>query len=131
MIARLWHGVTPAGLGEEYAGYVAETGVRRARGTPGNAGVLVLRRVAGGRADFLFTSFWDSLESIRRFAGADLERAVYYPRDREFLQTLEPTVAHYEVVGPPGASPMLWSEPMATSAPDLSAAYRGILRVPS
>jgi len=44
-----------------------------------------LRRVAGGHADFLFTSFWESPAAIGRFAGADIERAVYYPRDREFL----------------------------------------------
>jgi len=130
MIARLWHGVTPARRGEEYAGYVAETGVRQARGTPGNAGVLVLRRVAGDQAEFLFASFWDSLESVRRFAGADLERAVYFPRDREFLQALEPTVAHYEVVGSAGAAPSAWGAHDAEPTRDLAGAYRRILRVP-
>mgnify|MGYP001767728339 CR=1 FL=1 len=131
MIARMWHGVTPAGLGEEYARYVAETGVRDVRATPGNAGVLVLRRVAGERADFLFTSFWDSLESVRRFAGVDLERAVYYPRDGEFLRALEPTVAHYEVVGSAGALPAVPGGFPDGRAPDLSDAYRRIVRVPA
>jgi heme-degrading monooxygenase HmoA len=130
MIARLWHGVTPAGASEAYARYLAETGVRETRGTPGNRGVLVLRRVARGRADFLFTSFWESPDAIRRFAGADLERAVYYPRDREFLETLEPSVAHYEVVEPPGAPPVVAPGSGAASR-DLSDAYRRILRVPT
>jgi heme-degrading monooxygenase HmoA len=98
MIARLWHGVTPASRAEEYVRYMADTGVRDSRATAGNLGVLVLRRDDGADANFLFTSFWESSEAIRRFAGADLDRARYYPRDREFLITLEPRVAHYEVV---------------------------------
>lgn len=129
MIARLWHGVTSAAVSEAYARYLAETGVRDTRGTPGNAGVLVLRRVAGGHADFLFTSFWESPEAIRRFAGADLERAVYYPRDREFLEALEPSVAHYEVVASQGVPPVV-SQGGAAEPRDLSEAYRRILRVP-
>lgn len=128
MIARLWHGVTPAGLAEEYTRYVAETGVRETRATPGNSGVLVLRRVAGGRADFLFTSFWESPEAIRRFTGADLERAVYYPRDREFLETLEPAVTHYEVVEPPGPLPAIVCRNDPRPERDLSEACRRILR---
>jgi len=103
MIARIWHGTVPAAAAEEYARYIEETGVSEVRRTPGNRGVLVLRRVAVPEADFLFTSFWDSLQAIRRFAGDDLDRAVYYPRDREFLLALEPHVAHYEVVEPPRA----------------------------
>ena len=130
MIARLWHGVTPAGLAEEYTRYVAETGVRETRATPGNRGVLVLRRVAGGHADFLFTSFWESPEAIRRFAGANLERAVYYPRDREFLEALEPAVTHYEVVEPPGTPFVLGNGTGARRTADLSDAYRRILRIP-
>ena len=45
----------------------------------------------------MFISFWESLEAIGAFAGADIDRAVYYPEDRTFLLELEPTVAHYEL----------------------------------
>ena len=44
MIARLWRGVVPAGRGDAYAAYLDRTGVRDCRATPGNRGVLVLRR---------------------------------------------------------------------------------------
>jgi len=57
----------------------------------------VLRRTAGGETHFLFISFWKSMDAIRRFAGDDVERAKYYPEDREYLLELEPTVTHYEV----------------------------------
>jgi heme-degrading monooxygenase HmoA len=97
MIARIWHGFTKADKADEYLAYLQETGVEHTRGTPGNHGVHILRRVADGRAEFLFTSFWDSLEAVHAFAGPDIERAVYYPKDAEYLLELEPTVAHYEV----------------------------------
>ncbi|HVH67704.1 MAG TPA: antibiotic biosynthesis monooxygenase [Gemmatimonadales bacterium] len=98
MIARLWHGAVPAAKGDAYAAYLRGTGVADCQATPGNRGVEVLRRTAGGETHFLFISFWDSMDAIRGFAGEDVERARYYPKDREYLIALEPTVIHYEVV---------------------------------
>ncbi len=97
MIARIWHGITAASKAEEYINYLKETGVRAYRATPGNRGVYVLRRKAEGRAEFLLMSLWDSMEAVRRFAGPDAEKAVYYPKDRDFLLELEPKVVHYYV----------------------------------
>ena len=97
MIARLWRGATRAEDAERYLAYLEETGVRECRATPGNRGVLVLRRVDGGRAEFLFASFWDSPEAVRAFAGDDVEQAVYYPEDRRYLLELDPRVRHWEV----------------------------------
>ncbi len=102
MIARTWHGVTPASKADAYYAYLEESGVKEYRRTPGNRGVYVLRRVAGDRADFLLISLWDSYDAIRAFAGDDLEKARYFPKDREFLLEFEPNVAHYEVLAAPG-----------------------------
>ena len=96
MIARIWHGVTPASKADHYLDYLQATGVQETRATAGNRGVRILRRIAGERAEFLFISFWESLDAIRAFAGADVERAVYYPKDADYLLELEPTVAHYQ-----------------------------------
>lgn len=101
MIARIWRGTTDAERADEYLRYLEETGLTEYRRIPGNRGVFVLRRIAGGSAEFLLLSLWDSMDAIRRFAGPDPERAVYYAKDREFLQTLEPTVAHFEVLESP------------------------------
>ena len=46
----------------------------------------------------MFISFWDNREAIKAFAGEEIERAVYYPEDREFLLELPPLLHHYEVV---------------------------------
>ena len=101
MIARTWHGVTPASKADAYYDYLEASGVKEYRKTRGNRGVFVLRRITGDRADFLLVSLWDSLDSIRAFAGRDIEKARYFPKDREFLLEFEPNVTHYEVLAAP------------------------------
>ena len=101
MIARVWTGDTPGTKSDEYLEYLEKTGVKECRATPGNRGVYVLRRVADGRAGFLFISLWESLDAIRRFAGDDYEKAHYYSEDSDYLLDLEPFVLHYDVVAAP------------------------------
>lgn len=97
MIARIWRGVTLQEKGEAYLDYLGATGVKETRATQGNRGVLVFKRQVDGQAEFLFVSFWESWDDIRRFAGEEIEKAVYYPQDPDFLLELEPEVKHYEV----------------------------------
>jgi heme-degrading monooxygenase HmoA len=98
MIARTWHGVTPAARAGEYLAYLNRTGVPDLQRTQGNQGVFVLRRIEGDQAHFLLISLWESYDAIRHFAGEDPEQARYYPQDPDFLLELEPTVTHYEVL---------------------------------
>lgn len=98
MIARIWRGSTAAAKAAEYFDYLQQTGVRELQATEGNHGVYVLRRIENGQAEFTFISLWESWEAIRRFAGEDVERAVYYPEDKDYLLHLEPRVTHYEVL---------------------------------
>jgi heme-degrading monooxygenase HmoA len=96
-IARVWFGETQSARSDEYLAYLKRTGVRDIRATEGNQGVLVLRRLEGETAEFCFISFWRDEEAIRRFAGEDIDRAVYYPEDREFLVKMEPRLRHFEI----------------------------------
>ena len=98
MIARTWHGVTEASKADAYFEVLQESGLKEYRDTPGNQGVIVLRRTDGDRTHFLLITFWESFDAIRRFAGPNPERAVYYPKDKEFLLEFEPTVTHYDVL---------------------------------
>lgn len=98
MIARIWHGVAPECEAEDYADYCLHTGVPDLRATAGNQGVYLLHNVRDGEAEFLMISLWDSFDAIRKFSGPEVERAHYYSRDEEFLNELEPTVSHYEVL---------------------------------
>ncbi len=52
MIARTWHGMTPASKADEYMDYLNKTGVPEYRATPGNLGVYVLRRIEAEHCPF-------------------------------------------------------------------------------
>jgi len=97
MIARVWRGWTAR---EDADAYVGETGMRESRALPGNLGAMILRRDDGTRTEFQTVILWDDLDSIRAFAGDDLERAVFFPEDDRFLVERDPHVVHYEVAKP-------------------------------
>jgi heme-degrading monooxygenase HmoA len=101
MIARFWHGVTPKSKADDYFTYLQETGLKDYRETKGNRGVYVFRRIEGDRAVFLLLTLWDSYDAIKKFAGPEYEKAVYYPEDSKFLLELEPNVTHYEILTQP------------------------------
>lgn len=98
MIARSWHGRVPRAKGDEYFQYLSRTGLADYRSTPGNRGVLVQRWVEGEVAHFLLTTFWDSVDAIKRFAGEDYRVARYYDEDDRFLLEREPFVQHADVL---------------------------------
>ena len=89
MIARLWTGRTKAEDYDTYLGYLEESGVAELHATPGNKGVMVLRRLDGDEAEFGVMSFWESLddEGVRRRGRG---RAHYYPKDERFLLEFAP-----------------------------------------
>ncbi|MBI1879300.1 MAG: antibiotic biosynthesis monooxygenase [Chloroflexi bacterium] len=101
MIARIWHGITPAAKADAYRDFLNQTGVPDYKATPGNRGVYMLRRIEGDVAHFTLVSLWETMEAIKRFAGPEPEQARYYPADAEFLLEFEPLVTHYEVLVQP------------------------------
>ena len=101
MIARTWHGVTPATKADEYLDLMLAVAVPDYKAIPGNRGATVLRRIEGDVAHFLLLTLWDSIDAIRQFAGDDIEQAKYYDFDADYLLELEPNVTHYEVFATP------------------------------
>lgn len=95
MIARLWRGVagTPAGA-DAYQQHVTTQVLPSLRGIEGHRGARILRR----DREFLVITFWDSMASIRRFAGADPDLAVVEPPAQAVLSEYDRRVSHYEVV---------------------------------
>ncbi len=96
MITRIWHGKTKAVHAEIYLKYLQETGLKDYIETPGNISAKVLRQIDGDECHFYTVTEWDSIESIKKFAGEDFERARYYPEDEKYLLEFEETVNHYE-----------------------------------
>jgi heme-degrading monooxygenase HmoA len=101
-IARTWRGATRAEDAAVYTDYMNRTGVPGYAATPGNLGVLMLRRIEGDRAEFLMVTLWESEEAIRGFAGDDISRAVFYDEDDRYLVDRETIARHWEVASTAG-----------------------------
>ena len=99
MIARMWHGMTPAEKSDHYLEFLKRTAIPDYSSVKGNKGVLLLRRQVGDNAHFVTFTLWESFEAVKSFAGDDINKAKYYPEDQDFLLEFEPTVTHYEVFG--------------------------------
>lgn len=98
MILRRWTGsVRPEDL-EAYLAHQAGTGIREYRETAGNQGALVVTRRVGDLVEVTTLSLWGSMEDVRRFAGDDPTRAVFYPGDDDLLAAKDDHVDHFDVV---------------------------------
>jgi heme-degrading monooxygenase HmoA len=104
MIARIWHGRTPAEKADAYFDFLNTSGIPDYKATDGNRGVYALRRLdeEANEVHFLLLTLWDSVAAIKRFAGDEIDVARYYDEDKDFLLEFEPNVTHYEVLSQPG-----------------------------
>src|SRR5262249_55947934 len=110
MIARLWRGVAVGGNADAYQRHATTKGFPALHEIAGHRGAHLLRTEGGGRTEPLVVPFWDSIEAIRSFAGADPETAVVEPEARAVLAEFDDFVRHYEVAygglnAPPSAAP--------------------------
>ena len=99
MIVRMWHGRVPASKAEAYRAFLNAQAIPDYRSVDGNLSVHILERREGDVTHFITLTFWKDLESVKAFAGEEVETAKYYPKDKDFLLEFEPKVLHYEVVG--------------------------------
>lgn len=97
-VARTWSGATRAADADTYLEYLRRTGLRDYAVTPGNEGIVCLRRFDGSHAEFAILTLWEDDRAIEAFAGSDGARAVFYPEDDAFLVRRDERAAHYEVV---------------------------------
>jgi heme-degrading monooxygenase HmoA len=96
MIARLWHGYTkPEDAGTYHDMLLTSIlpGIHRIAGYKGS---YVLRKDAGDEIEFITITFWESLDALREFAGADYERSVIAPEAAKLLTRHDERSTHYE-----------------------------------
>jgi len=98
MIARLWHGEVPSAKANAYHAYLNESGLKDYKKVKGNKGVFLLKKEVEGITHFYTLTFWDNMDAIKEFAGAEPEKARYYPEDKDYLLVFEPYVQHFEVL---------------------------------
>ena len=98
----MWHGKVPEEKGESYHRYLIETGLKDYEKIEGSKGVFLLKRNEEGIIHFYTFSLWENIDSIKKFAGEDYDKARYYPEDKDYLLEFEPLVIHFEVLEKPG-----------------------------
>jgi hypothetical protein len=98
MIARLWHGRVPSEKTEAYHAFLKTSGLKDYAAIDGNKAVFLLKKEETTVTHFYTLTFWDSWMAIRQFAGDEVEKARYYPEDKDFLLEFEPLVNHFDVL---------------------------------
>jgi heme-degrading monooxygenase HmoA len=95
----MWHGRVLTFKAKAYCEFLNARAIPDYRSVAGNVSVHILERAEGEVTHFITLTFWENIESIRAFAGDDVNVAKYYPEDKDFLLEFEETVQHYEVMG--------------------------------
>lgn len=97
MIVRQWKARASADGAVAYAAFFRGTLVAQLEGIAGHRGALVLTSASGGEVEITVLTFWDSMEAVARFAGADPARAVVEPEARAVLGSFDDRVSHLEI----------------------------------
>ncbi len=96
-IGRMWHGRVPESKAAEYYDYLNREGVDRIEKIPHNLGADVMTSTHDGITELVVISYWHSLDDIKAYAGADIEKVHNLPRDPEFLIEPETKVKHFVI----------------------------------
>lgn len=98
MIARVWTAKTSQAQAPVYADHLKSQVLSALREVDGYVGARLLEREAADGVEIVVITFWRSLDSIRKFAGADPEKAVVSDEIVPLLLRYDRQVRHYEVV---------------------------------
>lgn len=99
MISRIWHGWTTPEKADAYEALLKSEifiGIQE-RQITGYRGIQLLRRTHETEVEFITIMWFDSLDSVRTFAGEDYETAVVPPKARALLSRYDARSQHYEV----------------------------------
>jgi len=98
VICRHWRGVAKTDKAEEYIRHLREETFPGLDGIDGFLGAEILRRPVEEGVEFVVLTRWTSLESIQRFAGGDIDKAVVPPEAEVLMVSFDASVRHYELV---------------------------------
>jgi heme-degrading monooxygenase HmoA len=97
MIARVWSAQTTHAQSPAYIEHLKTQVLPTLRTVDGYQGSILFERSTPTAVEIFVITFWRSIDSIRGFAGADLEGAVVADEAAALLTQFDTRVRHYEV----------------------------------
>jgi len=100
MISRIWRGWTVPGEADAYEALLRTEVLPGIAGREieGYLGAHLMRKDGTPDVEFVTVLWFDSLDSVRAFAGEDYEVAYVPPKARALLSRFDATSSHYEVL---------------------------------
>ena len=99
MIERHWKGIAKAEEAENYIRHLQTKTFPHVMGMTGFIKATILKRPVDKGMEFLIVTVWDSIESIKQFAGEQVEVANVPREAQEMMIAYDPYARHYAVVG--------------------------------
>ncbi len=99
MIDRIWYGYTTHENADAYEELLKKEIFNdiQERKIVGYKGIRLLRRKTEKEVEFVTIMSFDSMDSVRSFAGDDYETAVVPPKARKLLTRFDARSKHYDV----------------------------------
>jgi heme-degrading monooxygenase HmoA len=96
MIVRSWSATATSAGAADYSRYFAGTLLPQLRRLPGFAGAYLLSRdlADDGPVELTASTFWESAQAIRAFAGDDIAISVVEPEAQAMLLDFDRTATH-------------------------------------
>ena|ERR1700730_13307858 len=98
MIARLWSAQSTPTQAPDYVEHFRSQVLPSVRTVDGYVGAMLLEQAIPSAVEIIVITFWRSVDSVRGFAGADLEGAVVTDEAAALLTQFDQRVRHYEIV---------------------------------
>jgi heme-degrading monooxygenase HmoA len=98
MIVRAWRARAALAPPSGYPRHFIESVLPALKRIDGFLGATLLRQQRAHDIEFVVETRWASIDAIRAFAGANIDRAVVEPEAATQLVDYDQRVAHYEVV---------------------------------
>jgi heme-degrading monooxygenase HmoA len=97
-IVRVWKGYgSEAGVDRYCREHFPKSVLPQLRLIDGFVGARVLTRAGRGETEVVVATTWDSIDSVKAFAGANYEQAVVEPVVRDILNRFDERVTHFTV----------------------------------
>jgi heme-degrading monooxygenase HmoA len=97
-IARIWTCRAAPAKADLYGQHFREKVLPALDQIPGFLGAMLMRREDGSEIEYTVLTRWISLEAIRKFAGADIDKAVVDPDLAGALSSYDKRVKHCEIL---------------------------------